>query len=74
MSISSLAARPAFARWATRQHEGQIVALLLTIFAIHLPGAASAQTQMVGGRNEVFAGSDLESYLRYLQTVGKSQD
>jgi hypothetical protein len=27
----------------------------------------------VGGRNEVFAGSELESYLRYLQTLGKSE-
>jgi hypothetical protein len=27
----------------------------------------------VGGRSEVFAGSDLESYLRYLQTLGKSK-
>lgn len=32
---------------------------------------ASAQT--LGGRSEVYAGSELESYLRYLQTLGKSQ-
>ena len=34
---------------------------------------ASAQTR-AGGRSEVFAGSELESYLRYLQTTGKSTE
>jgi hypothetical protein len=32
--------------------------------------AAVSQVQNVGGRSEVFAGSDLERYLRYLQTLG----
>lgn len=35
------------------------------------PGDASGQATG-GGRSEVFAGSELESYLRYLQTAGKS--
>jgi hypothetical protein len=35
------------------------------------PITLSAQ-ENVGGRNEVFAGSELESYLRYLQSLGKS--
>ncbi len=30
------------------------------------------QSQSAGGRTEVFAGSTLESYLRYLQTLGKA--
>jgi hypothetical protein len=34
------------------------------------PGNLSAQPQ-VGGRNEVFAGSELEEYLRYQQTMGR---
>lgn len=44
----------------------------LAIFSLLAPTAARAQGN-VGGRNEVFAGSELESYLRYLQTLGKSQ-
>jgi hypothetical protein len=43
-------------------------ALLLLSIAV-IP--ASGQT--VGGRSEVFAGSEFESYLRYLQTLGKSK-
>jgi hypothetical protein len=31
---------------------------------------AVSQAQNVGGRSEIFAGSDLERYLRYLQTLG----
>jgi hypothetical protein len=42
------------------------------VFSFLAPAAAGAQRN-VGGRNEVFAGSDLESYLRYLQTLGKSE-
>lgn len=42
--------------------------LFLTILAA---AAAGAQTpRSVGGRSEVFAGSELESYLRVLQTIG----
>jgi hypothetical protein len=32
-----------------------------------------ARAQDVGGRAEIFAGSEFESYLRYLQTLGKSK-
>lgn len=47
---------------------------LLAAFAgalvIAAPAASTAQAG--GGRSEVFAGSTFESYLRYLQTLGKS--
>ncbi len=36
------------------------------------PHTLHAQTR-ADGRNEIFAGSELESYLRYLQTLGKSK-
>lgn len=39
--------------------------------AFSIAGTASAQSG--GGRAEVFAGSEFESYLRYLQTLGKSK-
>jgi len=35
--------------------------------------ARPAQAQQLGGRSEIFAGSEFESYLRYLQTLGKSK-
>ena len=35
--------------------------------------SATAGAQTVGGRAEIFAGSEFESYLRYLQTLGKSR-
>ena len=41
------------------------------VVLVAAPLSASAQT--VGGRAEVFAGSEFESYLRYLQTLGKSR-
>jgi len=37
-----------------------------------LLAAQPAIAQSAGGRSEVFAGSEFESYLRYLQTLGKS--
>ena len=37
------------------------------------PRYSGAQTT-AGGRSEVFAGSELENYLRHLQTVGKSEN
>lgn len=40
--------------------------------ALMLTGRA-ASAQKTGGRSEVFAGSEFESYLRYLQTLGKSR-
>lgn len=45
------------------------VATLLLLVASVIPAGA----QTVGGRAEIFAGSELESYLRYLQTLGKSR-
>jgi hypothetical protein len=40
---------------------------------LSLPAAERVDGQSnAGGRNEVFAGSTFESYLRYLQTLGKS--
>lgn len=47
---------------------------VVALFAAQLisPMVSSAQTS-VGGRSEVFAGSELESYLRNLQTAGKSE-
>lgn len=50
----------------------RVTVFALAIFSLLAPAAASAQGN-VGGRNEVFAGSELESYLRYLQTLGKSE-
>jgi hypothetical protein len=46
----------------------------LTLIALHSlnPGRLTAQAR-VGGRSEVFAGSELEGYLRDLQTAGKSE-
>ena len=38
---------------------------------IAIPATAAGQS-LAGGRTEVFAGSVLESYLRYLQSLGKS--
>ena len=35
--------------------------------------AGSSHAQTVGGRAEIFANSEFESYLRYLQTLGKSR-
>src|SRR5256885_17129351 len=44
-------------------------AAFVALFSISAMGA-SAQDEKVGGRSEIFAGSDLERYLRYLQTLG----
>lgn len=41
--------------------------------ALFLASARPADAQTLGGRSEVFAGSEFESYLRYLQTLGKSK-
>ncbi len=48
------------------------VALALAFAGLSSPAPLAAQGN-VGGRDEVFAGSVLESYLRYLQTLGKSE-
>ena len=48
--------------------------LLSAALAAFFVGApCPLQSQTVGGRAEIFAGSEFESYLRYLQTVGKSR-
>src|SRR3954469_9895747 len=44
---------------------------LIGLMALSTASIASAQSG--GGRAEVFAGSEFESYLRYLQTLGKSK-
>jgi Capsule assembly protein Wzi len=47
-------------------------ALAFVLLVVASATAASAATgQNVGGRAEVFAGGELESYLRYLQTLGE---
>jgi len=46
--------------------------VLAVIVAHGVPNAAFAQN--LGGRSEVFAGTELESYLRYMQTAGKTAE
>jgi hypothetical protein len=46
------------------------VAAALLIFASEARAAACQDLSRVGGRAEVFAGGELENYLRYLQTLG----
>jgi len=46
---------------------------LAIIGALAVFSASAAAAQTGGGRTEVFAGSEFESYLRYLQTLGKSK-
>lgn len=41
--------------------------------ALFLASARPAAAQLLGGRSEIFAGSEFESYLRYLQTLGHSK-
>jgi hypothetical protein len=60
------------ARLALAPRLGLLLPLAAAVCIAGLPAYATAQN--VGGRNEVFAGSELESYLRYLQTLGKSKD
>lgn len=74
MSIVFLAARPALFRRSIRRM--RVRAFLLGAAAMTSYGLAPSvlEAQLrASGRNEVFAGSDLESYLRYLQTEGKSE-
>jgi hypothetical protein len=47
--------------------------ILIAALALLPAGVSSANAQTVGGRAEIFAGSEFESYLRYLQTLGKSR-
>jgi len=55
-------------RWLPR-----LRSIALTVIAVSSITTASSAQMNTGGRNEVFAGSELESYLRLLQTLGKSQ-
>ncbi len=48
-------------------------ALAALIGSMALLSTRPAAAQTGGGRAEVFAGSEFESYLRYLQTLGKSK-
>lgn len=75
MSIRSLAAA-AMARHSVQSCARYTVALVFSFVSVNLAIAESCDAQVQGqtGRNEVFAGSDLESYLRYLQTAGKSHE
>jgi hypothetical protein len=73
MSFSCLAVRAVPVqpcRWLRRLH---CAALALVAAQLISPVYTSAQTG-VGGRSEIFAGSELESYLRHLQTLGKSEN
>lgn len=74
MSTSSSAAKAALAPCRTALRGPRVVALVLSVVGAQLAIAGSSNAQITGGRNEVFAGSELESYLRYLQTAGKSQE
>jgi hypothetical protein len=47
-------------------------AWLIATIAISMVPAAQVQAQAAGGYGEVFVGTEFESYLRYLQTLGKS--
>jgi len=49
-----------------------MVALSVFLVTAHFTVAGRSDAQVAVGRNEVFAGSELESYLRYLQSAGKS--
>ena len=54
--------------------DGRIANLCYCLIAAAAVALAAqpAQAQSSGGRSEVFVGSEFESYLRYLQTLGKS--
>lgn len=73
MSIRSIAARAAFADRTTSPRSRRVTAVVLAAVIAH-SATAAAHAQNVGGRSEVFAGSELESYLRYMQTAGKTAE
>lgn len=73
MSNVFLAASPAL-----HHKSGRLPRLVCALMAFALLGVPvvtprTSLAQTVGGRNEIVVGSDLESYLRYLQTLGKSE-
>ena len=53
---------------------GRLAMLSASLLALSTPVTTpgSAHAQSAGGYGEVFVGSEFESYLRYLQTLGKS--
>lgn len=55
-----------------KTHAGNVYACL-AFAAVLLATGQAAAAQQAGGRGEIFVGSEFESYLRYLQTLGKSQ-
>ena len=70
----SVFARPFFRPFSRRMNfamnraaRTRVVFLALVMLPL---SSALSQVQDVGGRSEIFAGSDLERYLRYLQTLG----
>ncbi len=66
--------RPAVLATLTPRN-GRLATLSVCIFALASlsgPGVRSIHAQSAGGNGEVFVGSEFESYLRYLQTAGKS--
>lgn len=78
MSKACIAAKAEF-RQSVRPRRIRSITLAFQLIASSLIGSpligppdASAQTT-AGGRSEVFPGGELESYLRYLQTAGKSE-
>lgn len=62
---------------ALRKSRARTVASLSLLSALVAIGIAlplhPASSQTLGGKAEVFVGSEFESYLRYLQTLGKSK-
>jgi Capsule assembly protein Wzi len=73
MSNVFLAASPALQHHRGRLPRlgGVLVAFALISMPLMTPRTTVAQS--VGGRSEIVVGSELESYLRYLQTAGKSE-
>jgi hypothetical protein len=67
---AAMAAPSQRSRWLPRLH---CVALAIVAAQLIAPRYSGAQTA-AGGRSEVFAGSELENYLRHLQTLGKSEN
>lgn len=74
MSNVCLAARPALHHQSGWRPRLRTATFIVALIAGQLVGARPASAQNTGGRSEVFAGSELESYLRYLQTTGKSSE
>ena len=72
MSNSRLAGRASPFRRCVRLRRLCYVAVAF-IAAQSVSAPSSLAQTSTGGRNEVFAGSELESYLRLLQTLGKSE-